>query len=81
MQSRIELEIETIHERLRVERAAAARRRQEALLQRPHGLGRRVARPLGRALLSLGARLLRYANAERLPLAVSSPRGGAIELN
>ena len=34
MQSRIELEIETIHERLRVERAAAARRRQEALLQR-----------------------------------------------
>jgi hypothetical protein len=62
MHSRIELEQDYIAERLRSERANAARRRLTASCA-PDSL-HRVARPIARALLSLGARLARYANPE-----------------
>lgn len=81
MQSRIELEIEHIHERLRAERASAERRRMAAVYGRPGGLARQAARPLARVLLRLGARLLCYANAERAPIGATGPRGRAVELN
>lgn len=62
MNSRIELEQNYIAEQLRNERANAARRRLVASCA-PDGL-HRVARPIARALLSLGARLAHYANPE-----------------
>ena len=62
MHSRIELEQHYIAERLRSERASAARRRLAASCA-PDGL-HLLARPIARALLNLGARLARYANPE-----------------
>lgn len=81
MQSRIELEIEHIHERLRAERASAEQRRRVSGCARTAGLGRRAARPLAQLLLAVGARLLSYANAERTPIVATSPRNRAVELN
>lgn len=67
MQSRIELELEHIHERLRSARVRAEHQRQVAACTRTQALLRRAARPLAHTLLRLGGRLLRYANGNITP--------------
>src|SRR5512141_2877428 len=62
MLNRFELEQELARERRRNDLAQAERARLVAACERPAGVARWVARPLGRALFHLGARLLRYAD-------------------
>jgi hypothetical protein len=77
------LEQELARERRRNDLAKAEQARLVAACERPAGVARWVARPLGRALFHLGARLLRYAdanaNSAALPAYHRSSR--AIELN
>ncbi len=62
----LELSTEIVREQHRDRIAAAEQRRRIAELCGPRlALSRRVASPLGRALVRLGASLLRYSHAER----------------
>jgi hypothetical protein len=76
-------EQELARERRRNDLAKADRARLVAACERPAGIARWVARPLGRALFHLGARLLRYADphtsAATPPAYQRAPR--AVELN
>ena len=83
MLNRFDLELEQVLERRRNDRANAEHARMVAACVQPIGLARRAARPLGRVLFTLGARLLSYAearsNSSALPAYHHSSR--TIELN
>lgn len=73
MNSRVELELDYVNERLRAERIGAARHRLVSSCERPHSMMRLVARPIARAIVALGTSLLRYAYADSAsPGALSS---------
>jgi len=76
----IELSAQFARERRRDFLAAAERARMAAACSRPLPLARRAARPLGRALLGLGAWLLRYGKDESATHAYR-PTTRSIELN
>ncbi|HEU5098914.1 MAG TPA: hypothetical protein VFU22_07845 [Roseiflexaceae bacterium] len=82
MWNNLEMQAEYIRELRRDQLAAAARERQIHACGRPLALSRLAARPLGRALFSLGAWLLRYGKDERAT-AVGAYRVSArsVELN
>ena len=58
------LEQELARERRRNDLAKAEQARLVAACERPAGIARWVARPLGRALFHLGSQLLHYADAQ-----------------
>ncbi|MFL5803329.1 MAG: hypothetical protein ACJ8CR_16510 [Roseiflexaceae bacterium] len=79
----VEMTMQVQQEQRRDWLAAAERRRQTAIVSGARvALSRRVAAPLGAALVRLGARLLRYARAEA-PTATRPYRASArsIRLN
>jgi hypothetical protein len=65
MWSNPEMQAQYVRELRRDQIAAAERDRRVRACGRPLALSRRAARPLGRALFSLGAWLLRYGKDER----------------
>ena len=65
MWNNLEMQAQYVRELRRDQLAAAERDRQILACGRPLALSRRAARPLGRALSSLGAWLLRYGKDER----------------
>ncbi len=83
MMNRLDLEFEQVKERQRNDLANAEHDRLVAACSQSIGLTRRAARPLGRALFNLGARLLSYAEARSnsAALPVYHPSSRTIELN
>ena len=81
MINNLEMALEHAQERRRNQLAYAEHARLVAACGRSLSLARRMARPLGRGLFHLGARLLRYANADRSALPVYHPSARSVELN
>lgn len=83
MLNRFDLELEQALERRREDLANADRDRLAAACTEDHSLTRRMARPLGRALFHLGARLMTYADARPTVtvLPAYQPSSRTIELN
>jgi hypothetical protein len=65
MWGNLEMQAQYVRELRRDQLAAVERARRVLACGRPLALSRRAARPLGRALFSLGAWLLRYGKDER----------------
>jgi hypothetical protein len=82
MWNNLEMQAQYVRELRRDQLAAAERERQILACGRPLALSRRAARPLGHALFSLGAWLLRYGKDERAA-ALNAYRAPArsVELN
>ena len=82
MWNNLEMQAEYARELRRDYLAAAEHDRLVLACGQPLGLSRRAARPLGRALFSLGAWLLRYGKEERAALLPSyRPSARSIKLN
>jgi len=82
MWSNLEMQAEYARELRRDYLAAAEHERLIRACGRPLALSRRVARPLGRALFSLGTWLLRYGKEERAALMPSyRPSARSVKLN
>jgi hypothetical protein len=80
MMNHSELEAQYAYARRREHLAAAERDRLAAAVAGGLPLSRRAARPLGRALFSAGAWLLRYGKAESAT-PVYRPSVGSVKLN
>jgi hypothetical protein len=76
-----EMSVQYAQERRRDELASAEHERQIAACDLGLPLARRAARPLGRALFSAGAWLLRYGKAESNPTQLYHPSTGSARLN
>jgi hypothetical protein len=82
MWNNLEVQAQYMREMRRDQLAAADRDRQILACGRPLALTRRAARPLGRALFSLGAWLLRYGKDERAAaLGAYRPSARSVKLN